>query len=207
MRQAAFTALRRSTQTPALDFASLPTFDITSGTPPDLGIGPSNPSSSPSAQLFVILHNGLKSPNSLSLREPLNNMILTAAKSPPLSPTPPPLRGPTVLSSAGITPDDIGITYIAASFSPRHRHFQPRRHQNLLFRHSRPHQNPTPRVSAVGGFEVQGGRTDQRRGKSLHVAKAGIDTRDPSDVAKADLDELRGGREWRTWLEAVTRAD
>ncbi|KAG9045847.1 hypothetical protein FS837_005558 [Tulasnella sp. UAMH 9824] len=40
MRQAALTGLRRTTQTPTLDFGSLPTFDISSASPSHVGVGP-----------------------------------------------------------------------------------------------------------------------------------------------------------------------
>lgn len=42
--------------------------------------------------------------------------------------------------------------------------------------------------------------------KALWVAKAGVDTREPSGVARSDLDELGGERQWRSWLEAAARA-
>ncbi|KAG8956555.1 hypothetical protein FRC04_000033 [Tulasnella sp. 424] len=275
MRQAAFTSLRRSTQTPTLNFGSLPTFDITSGTPPNLGIGPSKPVPLPrpnsSSSSTMVSNLPTRSPYENPFANPPPSQQLDYFNCKPLpvpsveqhpyrckvssplshssaaprsywSPavTPAPLQVLTrssspVLSSAGITPDDIGnlFPYISYESSPAP---TPASDTTLPL--------PTPPPSSVSASfsssittsslvdikiyfvathdlikirlpgsasleDLKSKAAERMSGgcKSLHVAKAGVDTRDPSDVAKADLAELGGERQWRSWLEAVAQAD
>ncbi|KAG8981898.1 hypothetical protein FRC05_000040 [Tulasnella sp. 425] len=132
------------------------------------------------------------------------------------------------LSSAGITPDDTGnlfpyISYVAspaptpapnpilplptpptssvaASFPPSA--IATSNPVDIKIYFSATHDLINIRLPGSASLEDLKSKPAERMSggcKSLHVAKAGVDTRDPSDVAKADLDELGGEQQWRSW--------
>ncbi|KAG8981340.1 hypothetical protein FRB90_007320 [Tulasnella sp. 427] len=282
MRQAALTALRplRRPQTPTIDFGSLPTFDVTSATPPNYSSGPSNTapllqSNSKSTSRMQVSPLPIRSP---AYENPFANPPPQSAPaipqqldyfnckpvpvpstqveqhpyrckvSSPLShspyPAPPPCEGypPSHVRSywsPAITPAPLQSLTRPSSPSLDDAYDSPLSlFPYIAYESSSPILPlPTPPLSltptaalldikiyfsathdlvkirlprSASLDELKSKAADRVSGagwKALHVAKPGVDTRDPSDVAERDLDELDDEWRWRSWLTSAVKAE